>query len=469
MSIVSKTWRPLRAAIVALAMSALVIVGFAVPAHAAGNIDTNEATSLTIHKYEQPNGTLGVNDGSEIADPSGNPLAGVTFSVQQVTDIDLLNQADWSAAQALTVEQALAGNLGTDLGGSTLADGSLAISGLPVGLYLVQETNAGSNNIVAPATPFLVAVPQPAGDGTWNYNVHVYPKNTLLDQPTKAVDDSASIELGDNIDWTIDTTVPVMSEGNAYTDFRIGDTLDSRLDYVGATVSGGNGLTLATTDYVVSNNGQDVVVYLTQSGLDKINALTEPASIEVVLTTSVNSIGDGTITNTAIVFVNDPTMANGGTPTNTPESFWGALEVVKHAAGDNTVVLEGAVFSLYLNSGTADAPVAGELVQSGLTTAADGTFLVEGLKAGEYVLVETAAPAGYQVDDTPIAATVIAGSIAEVDAIYIPNEQEPAFELPLTGASGTLAFTIIGLALIAVGAGGYAISRKQRTNATPTA
>ena len=102
----------------------------------------------------------------------------------------------------------------------------------------MQETDPGSNNIVAPAAPFLVAVPQPLGDGEWLYDVHVYPKNSLVDAPVKEVDDAAAYQLGDTVTWTIKSQVPVMSAGNSYSDYRITDDLDDRLDFVSATVSG---------------------------------------------------------------------------------------------------------------------------------------------------------------------------------------------------------------------------------------
>lgn len=471
------SWRQLRLAFAVVIAAVLALAGLAMPSQAqtptvgVGNINPAAETSLTIHKYEQPVPAWELeNDGTAITVPGdANPLEGVVFRVQQLTDIDLTTAAGWTAAQAMDVATALTSTLGSDLGGATNTSGELVINDLPVGLYLVQETNPGSNNIVSPAAPFLVAIPQPSGEGDWNYNVHVYPKNALLDAPVKEVNDEEAFKLGDIVDWTITASVPVLAEGDEYNSYIITDKLDFRLGFAGATVNL-NGSPLDAGDYTITPTvtdpttaGELVTITLTESGLVKLRALGAAGTITVDLQTEVLSIGEtGIIPNQAIVFINDPNQGSDGTPTNIPETKWGALEITKHAEDNTDAVLAGAVFKLYVNDGTAAAPIIGELILEDLTTDASGQILVEGLKAGEYVLVETAAPAGYLLDETPRSITIVAGSVASPNLYSVPNEQEPPFNLPLTGGTGTMLFTIAGLVLL-VGAGaGYTIMRKRR-------
>lgn len=457
------SWRSLRVAFLALIVGALAFAGLAMPSSAqtTGNIDTTATGSLTIHKHDQKDSPLitGDHDGQVIPGVTAEGLDGVTFSVQQVTGIDLTTAEGWVTAGELSVEDAQGGPLGTDLGGPTANGGILTID-LPIGLYLVQETDPGLNNIVAPAAPFLVAVPQPLGDGEWLYDVHVYPKNSLVDAPVKEVDDAAAYQLGDTVTWTIKSQVPVMSDGNSYSDYRITDDLDDRLDFVSATVSGAG---LVAGDYTITpegptTDGPEVTVELTADGLAKLNELTAPAEITVTIVTTVNSIGDGTIENDATVFINDK-----GTDSNTVDTEWGALEVTKKVAGQDQF-LQGAKFNLYVNNGTPADPEQGDLVLEDLITGEGGTFLVEGLKAGEYVLVETEAPAGFEELVDPIAVTIVAGSVAYPNVYTIDNVQQPPFELPLTGGIGTMGFSIAGLALLALAGASYLLIRQRRQN-----
>ncbi|RBS66404.1 LPXTG cell wall anchor domain-containing protein [Enterococcus faecium] len=71
----------------------------------------------------------------------------------------------------------------------------------------------------------------------------------------------------------------------------------------------------------------------------------------------------------------------------------GGVELIKHAEGSGEV-LQGAVFELQDANGT--------VLQSGLTTGADGKLAIEGLAPGVYQLVETQAPTGYELDATPV-------------------------------------------------------------------
>ncbi|XCB28920.1 pilin N-terminal domain-containing protein [Arcanobacterium hippocoleae] len=60
---------------------------------------------------------------------------------------------------------------------------------LELGVYLVKEVEA-PENVTTKSAPFLVTIPFPNDKSGWLYDVHVYPKNTVLtdsDKPVKTV------------------------------------------------------------------------------------------------------------------------------------------------------------------------------------------------------------------------------------------------------------------------------------------
>src|SRR5699024_6628457 len=79
--------------------------------------------------------------------------------------------------------------------------------------------------------------------------------------------------------------------------------------------------------------------------------------------------------------------------TMTNEQYKGAIKLVKKDAASG-VTLEGAEFKLI------DAD--GNIVKENLVTNHDGEIEIDDLFLGDYQLIETKAPSGYELDDTPI-------------------------------------------------------------------
>lgn len=79
---------------------------------------------------------------------------------------------------------------------------------------------------------------------------------------------------------------------------------------------------------------------------------------------------------------------------NTPLS---AL-IIKKVDADSGAMLQGAKFRVRYLGGTSGT---GGTVIGEYTTSVNGTIVITGLKAGTYIVEETKAPAGYEIDDTP--------------------------------------------------------------------
>ncbi|WP_285726136.1 SpaH/EbpB family LPXTG-anchored major pilin [Psychromicrobium xiongbiense] len=435
---------------------------------------------IAIHKFVQPaTPTNLAHDGTAVNTAGLTPLAGVTYQIQLVNNVDLSTNAGWTTAGKLTVSSngtvsdgTTTYTLGTGTTKVTDVNGLADFSGITqMGVYVVTEVSAGSNQITQLAPPFLVSVPLPTtGSAGWLSTVNVYPKNPTT-SITKTVDDSAAHGLGDTVNWTVTAKVPNIPSGQDLTSFSLTDPLDSRLTYtpssavVTFTDAANNPVTLASGDYTVALNGGTLTVTFTAQGLTNLKAH-QGGTVKLAFATTVNSIGSGTIQNTASVNVNNTSF-----PSSSVQTTWGAASIHKQDA-DTQKALQGAVFSVYLSTADAAAgtnPVGvlvGGTKATTFTTDASGNTTIPGLKTGTYYLVETQAPVGYQVaagftPSSPYTLTVQTGSVANAPVVQVSDPPVPPFSLPLTGGSGAAMFLIGGIGLISV-AGGAALVRARR-------
>ncbi|WP_404290788.1 SpaH/EbpB family LPXTG-anchored major pilin [Glutamicibacter arilaitensis] len=445
--------------------SAMALVGMGligVGAASADDIVEGTVGSITVHKSSAATGDPG--DGTELpVDPSPG-LVGVEFTLQPVlhggNPIDLSTAEGWELAEALPTNTAggtlpTGYSLGAETTQLTQADGTALFGGLDLGLYLITETDSGDNLIKNAVTPFYVSVPYPNTDGSWNYAVHVYPKNVLdTIELTKTVDDTALI-LGDDVTWTLTTAVP--DAALPYKSFTLTDNMTSNLGFISwESVSIGAVPLVPVTDYTIS--GDNATITFTEAGLGKLDLAGE-TTVTAVLKTKVLSIPEnGKVENTATVTIN-------GTPdTDSTNTNLGTLELVKKSEGTDGALLDGAVFELYGTAPNSDGTASGPVLATGTTV--DGKVTWE-LHVGittdtteDYWVKETKAPVGYVLPANPWSGmlTVTAGQI-EINTITNHKPEGP--ELPLTGASGTVLFTMAGIGLMAAASGAVLVKRRR--------
>lgn len=487
----------LRAAAALLVGGALALTGAGVATAAnTATIDSTKTASLTIHKYEQPAAATGLaNDGRELSatELTGlTALSGVEFTIQQVPGVDLTTNAGWETATAMTTDAAataVASVTGTK--GTTATDGTLSFGSLPLGLYYVSETSTPAG--VTAAAPFLVTLPltNPVDSASWLYDVHVYPKNFAANTD-KTVEDASSIAVGDDVNWSITSTIPADGTDG----FQMSDTLDKKLDYKSVSVSiGGTALT-ATTDYTVatkvgSTTGRTTVsVQLTAAGLVKANAA-KGSVIQFDLVTTVNAVGE--IANVAEIYNNADDITN-KTPSDytpghpdednptpipddnydpqpdptdptVPTTKFGEATLSKVDAANSATVLAGAEFQVYTSE--ADAKAGTNPVTIGgvstWTSGADGKVSISGLRYSNwengaeitatadwqhYWLVETKSPTGYELLAAPVQFDVTSNDATVIDLTVKNSAADAGFTLPLTGGTGIALLMIGGTALV---------------------
>lgn len=484
-----KVQRRATATLVAGVLGVAALMGSGSAAQAApqdyGNIDQNRMGSITVHKYLHQTGA-GPGDVSTgpTAGEFSDPVAGVTFAAYPLlksgTPLNLGDSANWTGLKDLAPGAACTAPTGFTLGSAftlpqTTAAGSATIA-LPVGAYQICEIAAPAN-IIDRATPFIVTTPMPHESG-WVYDVHAYPKNgegTI----EKSIEEQQETGLGSVVRFPV--TVPVPTSSQTWTGFAIRDTLDSRLQP--ATIAPADvtvdGVPLDEGYYAVTVSGQQVTVAFTAAGLAWLNQgpnAQAGKAVSVVFSGKVVSLGNGTITNTAVLWPNNPGFdpnLQPPIPSNEVETHWGSLQVQKRAADTtgNTGKLNGAVFEVYNAADPYAASCAGAVAAGSpvsvngttqFTSAGTGVISVPGLFVSDsvnpeidaqqrcYVLKEVAAPAGYVLPAQPFTAvTVKIGTTAIADNVEIKNTQSEVPELPLTGAAGQALLIGVGASALA--------------------
>jgi len=147
------------------------------------------------------------------------------------------------------------------------------------------------------------------------------------------------------------------------------------------------------------------------------------------------------------------------------------INIEKVDDADATKKLEGAKF--VLKSGDtfykvdkatgAVTFVADQKEATEVTTDANGAATFEGLKAGTYTLVETVAPAGYNLaPNTPVTLAEVTEKLEQTTSLTVSAQvkDKTGSALPTTGGIGTTMFYVVGSVLV-IGAAVVLISKRR--------
>ena len=322
--------------------------------------------------------------------------------------------------------------------------------------------------------------------------------------------DATDAKIGDTLTFTLTSTIPDMSAYNTYT-FNFKDTLSKGLTFgqVDSVKVGDTALT-TDTDYTVAtapaDNGKTLLT-VTMKNFKKQQANAgKKITVTYTATLNENAVvgGAGNVNSAKIQYSNNPsTNGTGESEPSKVRVFTYGFTVDKYTGDqytDAATRLAGAEFTLAHKDGSAISFVqvsagsatanavyrvakAGETGTTTITTPANGKVVFEGLKNGEYTLTETKAPAGYNKlasaigvkvngsndgTDTTNATVNITYNNDNNDTTYdqtasngvIPVQNKSGAILPGTGGMGTIAFTVIGVLVIALGVA-WTLKRKN--------
>ena len=322
--------------------------------------------------------------------------------------------------------------------------------------------------------------------------------------------DATDAKIGDTLTFTLTSTIPDMSAYNTYT-FNFKDTLSKGLTFGQVTsVKVGDTTLTKDTDYTVTtapaDSGKTLLTVAMKDFKTKQQANAgKKITVTYAATLNKDAVvgGAGNVNSATIQYSNNPsTNGTGESEPSKVRVFTYGFTVDKYTGknyDDTATRLAGAEFTLAHKGGTAISfvKVADSATQNAvyrvakadeagatttITTPANGKVDFRGLENGEYTLTETKAPAGYnklasaigvKVDgqnngtDTTHATVVIKydnnnGSVYDQTASngVIPVQTKPGVVLPGTGGMGTIAFTVIGVLVIALGVA-WTLKRKN--------
>lgn len=218
---------------------------------------------------------------------------------------------------------------------------------------------------------------------------------------------------------------------------------------------------------IALENGTYLVV---EEANEKVVAPVNPFYISIPMNVE-EGTGDGTtsVKTVSIVSVypkNEPVIPPEVPPVIPPPgTVTGSFEILKYDSTDENKVLEGAKFELYrpatpedTNAETilcegkqyAAVPVKVDDKKVVLETDANGKAFSPELACGMYFLVETTAPAGYNLLDEAVSVMVASNEMTSTTVVKIANDAGSM--LPETGGSGTKLLVGLGsfLTIIAI-------------------
>ena len=417
--------------------------------------------------------------------------------------------SNWAQTQAKNIT---ADKTATVSAGATNGNYTATFTGLDYGYYVVAVPGATLANTSGQYAT-LVSV-----DST-NVNANIKGSLPTVDKKVQVNGngaDTADAKIGDTLTFTLTSTIPDMSAYDTYT-FNFKDTLSKGLTYgdiTSVTVEGVDAPLVKDTDYTVTTTPAAAGNTLLTVGMTDFKNKQQTNAgkkITVTYTATLNENavvgGAGNVNSATIQYSNDPSST--GTGESEPDKvrvFTYGFTVDKYT-GDNyndaATRLAGAEFTLtakgdtsaikfvQVNAGSATEDAVYRVAKAGetagttttITTPANGKVVFQGLKNGDYTLTETKAPAGYNKlasaigvkvngsndgTDTTNATVNITYNNDNNDTTYdqtasngvIPVQNKSGAILPGTGGMGTIAFTVIGVLVIALGVA-WTLKRKN--------
>lgn len=365
------------------------------------------------------------------------------------------------------------------------ADKTATFAGLAMGEYFIRPTSTTSvyQLMLQKVDPTVAEV-----DGKQTYvidDVTFIAKHQEVSVTKTA--DKTSVTKNEKVNYTITVDIPTYSVNSTDKSFSVSDLLP-------------DGLTIDTASIKVKIDGADVnaaaytldttatAEYTFKLSVDKSQyttnwsgkggkqlVITYTATLNDNDTTEVNTKETNKVT---FDYSNYPYVESShAQKTATVDVTTFAIKIDKYVSGDKDAKLANAKFDLYRTAtqaeinagGTVEIPhtsIQGIKLEGDKVTNDNGAATFAKYEANgtnyDYYLVETQAPSGYNILDNAVKVNFADNDVAMTNGVYtveVPNSS--GIKLPITGGTGTVIFTIIGIALMVGAVVLFVVSRKK--------
>lgn len=376
------------------------------------------------------------------------------------------------------------------------------ISGLSAGYYLVKDKDNSLDSTKKDAyTRFILKVVANTSAAVKS-NVPTVEKKVKDTNDSKANSttdwqDSADYDIGDSVPYQITGTMPSNIGDYKTYSYTFTDTMSKGLTYTAKTAKVMIGTTDVTSSFkeTVTTDAATGATTVTWSCTDlkAISGVTIDANTKVVVTYNATLNKDAVIgangnpNEVYLTFSNNPNKGGEGNTGQTPKDkniVFTYKTVVNKVGEDAKTPLAGAGFTLQKKQSDGTY----KDVKT-FTAGTDTTFTFTGLDDGDYKLIESTTPAGYNTI-TPVEFTIsathdvtsddpklltLSGDVTSGTATFTADKDAGSLTtdvvnkkgsvLPSTGGMGTTVLYVAGAAIIVAAGLGLAKRRSSRKDA----
>lgn len=348
---------------------------------------------------------------------------------------------------------------GTDM----TTTGNTATATLMAGTYLVLPKTTSKVYAVMVGNLQM----EPTGvDNHWTLNdTNIVAKvsDVSIRRLVNGNDTITSVESFNNHNYTTIATLPKYPSNATNKTYVITDSTSNSylsFDFSKLTIYDGEiQLTKSSNGTYINSNGQVVVTVNTTN-----KQMTATVNVDNVLSNTLKFNYSGIIESSSIPFENmtststlnysnDPYSTGTTTINSTSNVYTTCFTIKLFDKNDHSKVLGNAVFNI-LNS---NSNIVGQFTTNSVYN--NSNFI--GTANNIYYLKQVKAPSGYRLINDTITLDLSSLDSSTKQCYVMELEAEEVNELPFTGGSGTVIYSILGLVIVVTGVSGYVLYRRK--------